>query len=118
MSAQRNHSLFGTVKSMQKNAALASNGLRNTLPPGVPHLKLPESTPSVKTEESDQIPPRIPARYSLQLSINQMTKCKAHILGICFSKYTKLTVTCFSDLVAGHAARFVLVFSFYKVSLL
>ena len=62
---QRNHSLFGAVRTLQnaQKNALLSNGLRNALPPGVPRLHIPDSSSSEKTEGSDELPTHVPAGY-------------------------------------------------------
>jgi len=61
---QRNHSLFGTVKALQKSA-LPSNGVRSALPAGVPRLVIPDAPSSEMTDGSDEMPSRFPARYGL-----------------------------------------------------
>ena len=67
---QRNHSLFGTVKAMQKSA-LPSNGVRPSLPAGVPRLVIGDAPSSEQTEASYEMPPpHVPARYQLLSTVN------------------------------------------------
>jgi len=66
---QRNHSLFGTVKALQKST-LPSNGVHSMLPASVPRLVIPDALSSEQPEGSDEMLPRVPARYQLPSSIN------------------------------------------------
>ena len=50
------------VKLAQKTA-LASNGVQNALPPGVPRLTIVDSTSSEKLEGSDELPTHVAPRY-------------------------------------------------------